>query len=81
MKVLNFINRSSVNSFHEQLLCATIKGMDDTLPPEEETRSKPLGPFIAPIIIALLIALGGIYFLVTQELKIRAIHSAEQINS
>ncbi len=50
-------------------------------PTTTEKKRQPAGPVIATIVIALLLALGGIYFLVTQELKLHQSHQTEQYNS
>ena len=56
------------------------KSMSDS-PFTDEKRAGQAGPVIATIVIALLLALGGIYFLVTQEFKLHQPNQTEQYNS
>ncbi len=48
---------------------------------EDQKKPAPLGPMIAPIIIAALLVIGGIYFLVTKEIQIHSQPQNSQYNS
>jgi hypothetical protein len=55
--------------------------MQDSENIHKEATSARVGPLFAVIIIILLLSIGGIYYLVTQEQHLRATHTAEQFNS
>ena len=40
--------------------------------PPEKTEKEGVGPFVGIIIVVILIALGGIYFLIQQQMKLQA---------
>lgn len=52
------------------------------LPPQQpERKENGIGPMAAIIIVVILLAVGGIYFFVTQEMKLQQAPSNEQVNS
>ncbi len=55
--------------------------MSDSPLPEQQGKKQPAGPGIAVFVIVLLFVLGGIYFFVTQEMKLHNAPAAEQYNS
>jgi hypothetical protein len=59
--------------------------MDDSPIPqtleEKSQRSARVGPMAAIVIVVILLALGGIYFFITQEMKLHQAPSPEQVNS
>lgn len=51
------------------------------IPTEEKRNESGVGPMVAIIIVVILLALGGIYFFVTQEMKLNQTPPNEQVNS
>jgi hypothetical protein len=44
--------------------------MDDSPQPEKNKEESNVGPFVGIIIVVVLVVLGGVYFLITQEIKL-----------
>ena len=56
--------------------------MEVPLIPDEEKKSESgIGPIAGTVIVVILLALGGIYFFITQEMKLHQQPVNEQVNS
>ena len=53
----------------------------DQLTHREQSHSSSVGPMAAIVIVVILLALGGLYFFVTQEMKLHQTPSSQQVNS